>query len=203
MNTPRIIALLAEKGGAGKSTIATNLAWVLDEENSTLLVDADPQQTALDWSDLSEDGPPTVKVGEGSVSDIPRIASDYEYVILDGAPRLTDLTKQAARTADLVVVPVHPSAADIWSSEAVVDLCEQFGTEVVFCISRGIVGSTLTDSARKALETFDVQVLEGTRQRVSYVRALNSGSSVLESSDDAAAEEICSLKDELLKYIDR
>lgn len=203
MSSPRTIALLAEKGGAGKSTIATNLAWALDGAHSTLLVDADPQQTALDWSDLSENGPPTVKVGEGSVSDIPRIASDYEYVVLDGAPRLTDLTQQAVRIADLVVIPVHPSAADIWSSEAVVGLCERFGTRVAFCISRGIVGSTLTDSARDALETFDVPVFEGTRQRVSYVRALNSGSSVLESDDDAAAEEIRSLKSEALKYIDR
>ncbi|MCS3827417.1 chromosome partitioning protein [Salinibacter ruber] len=203
MKRPYVIAILAEKGGAGKSTIATNLAWALSEEQSTLLVDADPQQTALDWSDLSEEGPPTVKIGEGSVSDIPRIASDYEYVVLDGAPRLTDLTQQAARTANLVIVPVHPSAADIWSSEAIVDLCERYGTRVVFCISRGIVGSTLTDSAREALETFDVPVLEGTRQRVSYVRSLNSGSSVLESGDDAAAEEIRSLKDEVLKYIDR
>jgi chromosome partitioning protein len=203
MDKPCIIALLAEKGGAGKSTIATNLAWALGKNHNTLLVDADPQQTALDWSDLSEKGPPTVKVGEGSVSDIPRIASDYEYVVLDGAPRLTDLTQQAARTANLVIVPVHPSAADIWSSEAIVDLCERFGTQVAFCISRGIVGSTLTDSAREALETFDVPVLEGTRQRVSYVRSLNSGSSVLESGDDAAAEEIRSLKDEALKYIDR
>jgi chromosome partitioning protein len=202
MDKPCMIALLAEKGGAGKSTIATNLAWALGKDHNTLLVDADPQQTALDWSDLSEEGPPTVKVGEGSVSDIPRIASDYEYVVMDGAPRLTDLTQQAARTADLVIVPVHPSAADIWSSEAIVDLCERFGTQVAFCISRGIVGSTLTDSAREALETFDVPVLEGTRQRVSYVRSLNSGSSVLESGDDAAAEEIRSLKDEALKYID-
>lgn len=203
MSKSSIIALLAEKGGAGKSTIATNLAWALHEEYSTLLVDADPQQTALDWSDLGEEGPPTVKVGEGSVSDIPRIASDYEYVVLDGAPRLTDLTQQAARTADLVIVPVHPSAADIWSSEAIVDLCERFGTRVVFCISRGIVGSTLTDSAREALKTFDVPVLEGTRQRVSYVRALNSGSSVLESGDETAADEIRSLKDEALKHLDR
>ena len=135
--------------------------------------------------------------------DIPRIASDYEYVVLDGAPRLTDLTKQAARTADLVVIPVHPSAADIWSSEAVVELCERFGTDVVFCISRGIVGSTLTDSAREALETFDVPVLKGTRQRVSYVRALNTGSSVLESGDEAAADEVRQLASSIHRQIDR
>ncbi len=200
---PHVIALLAEKGGSGKSTIATNLAWALHEDHRTLLVDADPQQTALDWSSISDDGPPTVKVGDGAVSDIPRIASDYDYVVVDGAPRLTDLTKQAARTADLVVIPVHPSAADIWSSEAIIDVCEQFGTDAAFCISRGIVGSTLTDSAREALETFDIPVLEGTRQRVSYVRALNTGSSVLESSDEAAAAEIRQLTNDLLIKIDR
>ena len=62
---PHVIALLAEKGGSGKSTIATNLAWALHEDHRTLLVDADPQQTALDWSSISEEGPPTVKVGNG------------------------------------------------------------------------------------------------------------------------------------------
>jgi chromosome partitioning protein len=199
---PKTIAFLAEKGGSGKSTIATNVGWALHDEARTLIVDADPQQTALDWSDLQDKGPPTVKVGEGSVSDIPRIASDYDYVVLDGAPRLTDLTKQAVQTADLVVTPVHPSAADIWSSEAIVDLCERFGTKAVFVISRGIVGSTLTDSAREALETFDIPVLEGTRQRVSYVRALNTGSTVLESGDDAAAEEIRKLTTDLRRQIE-
>jgi chromosome partitioning protein len=199
---PEIIALLSEKGGSGKTTIATNLAAALHEDQDVLLVDADPQQSALDWSNAYEEGPPAVVVGDGSIEDIPRIATDYDVVIIDGAPRLTNLTRQAAGVADLVLVPVHPSAADIWSSEAIVGVCEDLGTRAVMCLSRAIVGSTLTGSARDALQSFGLPVLDGTCQRVSYVRAFNNGRSVLDTSDEKAAAEIRQLKADILTRTD-
>lgn len=198
---PTIIAFVSEKGGSGKTTLSTNVASALHQEHDTLLVDVDPQQSSHGWSKLREDGPPAV-VGEGSIGDVPRLASDYEYVVIDGAPRLTNVTEAAVKVADLVAIPLQPSAVDIWSAEPIVDLCDRFDTKGVMCISRGIVGSTLTESAREALESFGLPVLEGTRQRVSYVRAMNAGTSVLDTTDGKAKEEIRQLTSELTSFVD-
>jgi chromosome partitioning protein len=168
-----------------------------------LLVDADPQQSAHGWSQLAGEGPTTVVVGEGSIGDIPVLASEYEYVVIDGAPRLEGVTEEAIKVADVVAIPVQSSAMDIWSAEPIVDLCEQFGTKAALALSRGIVGSTLTGSAREALESFGIPVLEGTRQRVSYVRAFNAGASVIDHGDEKAAEEIQALTRDLVSQIDR
>lgn len=200
---PRIIAFVSEKGGSGKTTLSTNVASALHQEHNTLLVDADPQQSAHGWSQLTGEGPTVVVVGEGSIGDIPVLASEYEYVVIDGAPRLEGVTEEAIKVADVVAIPVQSSAMDIWSAEPIVDLCEQFGTKAALALSRGIVGSTLTGSAREALESFGIPVLEGTRQRVSYVRAFNAGASVIDHGDEKAAEEIQALTRDLVSQIDR
>lgn len=200
---PTVIAFVSEKGGSGKTTLSTNVASTLHREHDTLLVDADPQQSAHGWSQLNEEGPTVVVVGEGSIGDIPVLASEYEYVVVDGAPRLEGVTEEAIKVADIVAIPVQSSAMDIWSAEPIVDLCEQFGTRAVLALSRGIVGSTLTGSAREALESFGIPVLEGTRQRVSYVRAFNEGASVIDHGDEKAEEEIRALTNNLVSQIDR
>lgn len=201
---PSIIAFISEKGGSGKTTLSTNVASALHQDgHDTLLVDADPQQSAHGWSQLHEEGPAVVVVGKGSISDIPVLASEYQSVVVDGAPRLEGITEEAVKVADVVAIPVQSSAMDIWSAEPVVELCERLGTAAVLCLSRGIVGSTLTQSAREALESFEVPILDGTRQRVSYVRAFNAGTSVIEYGDDKAAEEIRTLTRDIVSQIDR
>lgn len=199
----KTVAVLSEKGGCGKTTIATNIAsaWHRDGYR-VLLVDADPQQTALDWSDLKEDGVPTVQVGKGSLeSTIPQVASDFDIVVIDGAPRMGSLAASATRTADLVVIPVQPSAADIWSAETIVEVCETYATPAVIVVSRQIVGTNLADAAQEALESFELPVLDArTSQRVAYTRAIGQGVSALDTGPKAAAE-VEALADEILTHL--
>ena len=96
---PTIIAVLSEKGGSGKTTISVNLASTLD---NALLVDSDPQKSALGWSNPREGGPTVVQVGKTSIRDMRRLASDYDYVVIDGAPRLTEVMEEAIQVSDLV-----------------------------------------------------------------------------------------------------
>jgi len=86
-----IIAVINQKGGAGKTTIALNLAAALAAEGKrVLLVDADPQQTAQDWAAVRLSPPPFQVVGLVKPvlhRDLPQMAGDYDHVVIDGAPR--------------------------------------------------------------------------------------------------------------------
>jgi len=198
------IAICNEKGGAGKTTFATNLATAWHQQGrDVLLVDADPQQTALDWSDATDGGVLTVQVGTSNLEDtIPRLASSYDLVVIDCAPRMGSLTATVVRTSDLVVIPIQPSAADIWSAETVVGVCESYNTPAVLAVSRQITGTNLAKDVQAALESFGLPVLEArTAQRVAYAEAIGQGKSVLDLSDKKARDEITSLAKEIITYL--
>jgi chromosome partitioning protein len=204
----KTVAVLNEKGGSGKTTIATNLAsaWHADGRK-VLLLDADPQLTALDWSDTEDtDGVPVVHLGDSSLEDdLPRVGESFELVVIDGAPRMGSLTASAVRISDLVVIPVQPTAADIWSAETVVDVCKTYSTPAVIALSRAVVGTKEADEATEALRSFGLPVLDArTSQRIAYSRALGQGKSVLDlPSAEKAAAEIRSLSDEALSHLSK
>src|SRR5579863_6210452 len=114
-----IIAVVNQKGGAGKTTIALNLAAALAAEGKrVLLVDADPQQTAQDWAAVRSSPPPFQVVGLAKPvlhRDLPQMAADYDHVVIDGAPRNYEVARSAIAAADVVLIPVQPSGADFWA----------------------------------------------------------------------------------------
>jgi chromosome partitioning protein len=124
-----IVAVINQKGGAGKTTIALNLAAVLASEGRrVLLIDADPQQTAQDWAAVRERPPPFQVVGLSKPvlhRDLPPLAADYDHVVIDGAPRNYEVARSAIAAADLVLIPVQPSGADFWASRETVGLVKE------------------------------------------------------------------------------
>ncbi len=189
-----VLSILSEKGGSGKTTLATNLATAFHLSGTeTLLVDADPQGTARDWGAASDaDTPVVVGVDRPSLEeDVPRLGERFELVIVDGAPRMQERAVSAVKASDLVLVPVRPSAADIWSAETILEACNAYATEARFVVSSQVVGTALADSIQGALESFDIDVMDArTSQRVAFTEALGAGESVLqyEPSGKAAGE---------------
>jgi chromosome partitioning protein len=107
-----IIGVLNQKGGVGKTTVAVNVAAVLAKHSRVLVVDADPQGSALAWSAAREAPPifPVVGLAKPTLHrDLPELSKDYSRVVIDGAPRVTDLTRSAIMASDLIVIPVQPS----------------------------------------------------------------------------------------------
>ena len=90
-----------------------------------LLIDADPQQTAQDWASVRPTPPPFQVVGLAKPvlhRDLPRMAGDYDHIVIDGAPRNYEVARSAIAAADLVLIPVQPSGADFWASRETVGL---------------------------------------------------------------------------------
>lgn len=112
------VAVVNTKGGVGKTTTAIYLAAGFAAQGRTLLVDADPQQSAITWSEVDEDTPPwPFSVVGRATTDVhkalPGLAFGYEHVIVDTPPGNVPIIKSAVLAADLVVVPVAPTGLDV------------------------------------------------------------------------------------------
>jgi len=120
-----IVALVNQKGGAGKTTVAVNLAaeW-LRAGRRVLLVDADPQGTARTWravaGELGEPAPDVVTMGAElwEPERLPRLARSYERVVIDCPPRMNEVQRAALAVADVAVVPSGPGQATLGRSRS-------------------------------------------------------------------------------------
>lgn len=195
----KVIAVLNQKGGSGKTTIATHLARALQLDGAdVLLVDSDPQGSARDWAAVREDQPLTV-VG----IDRPTIDRDLknvarkDFVVIDGAPQAADLAVSAIKAADFVLIPVQPSPYDIWATSDLVELVKQRievtdgHLQAAFVVSRAIKGTRIGAEVTEALAGYGLPVLDARiTQRVIYPGTAAAGTTVMdtEPAGDAAAE---------------
>lgn len=203
----QVIAVLNQKGGSGKTTIATHLARALQLDGAdVLLVDSDPQGSARDWAAVREDQPLTV-VG----IDRPTIDRDLknvarkDFVVIDGAPQAADLAVSAIKAAHFVLIPVQPSPYDIWATADLVELVKQRievtdgKLQAAFVVSRAIKGTRIGAEVTEALNGYGLPVLESRiTQRVSYPGTAAAGSTVMDAEPDGdAAAEVRALANEI------
>jgi len=194
-----VIAVLNQKGGSGKTTIATHLARALQIDGAdVLLVDSDPQGSARDWAAVREDQPLTVVgIDRPTIErDIKNIARK-DFVVIDGAPQAADLAVSAIKAASFVLIPVQPSPYDIWATADLVELVKQRievtdgKLQAAFVVSRAIKGTRIGSEVADALAGYDLPILESRiTQRVSYPSTAAAGTTVMdtEPAGDAAAE---------------
>ena len=196
----KVIAVLNQKGGSGKTTIATHLARALQlQGSSVLLVDSDKQGSARDWSAVDESNPVTV-IGLDRPTldrDLKNI-SDKDFVVIDGSPQATDLAVSAIKAADFVLIPVQPSPYDIWATSDLVDLVKQRiemtdnKLKSAFVVSRAIKNTRISGEVSEVLTEYGLPVLDAKIvQRIAYPNSAAIGKTVFETeskSSDAVAE---------------
>lgn len=206
-----IVAILNQKGGAGKTTLATNLTRALQQQGKkVLLVDSDPQGSARDWH-AAGNGEliPVVGLDRPTLNkDIAAVASGYDWILIDGAPQLINMSVAAIKCADVILIPVQPSPYDVWASADLVDVIKERqkitdgNPKAAFVISRQIKKTLLSTEVREALSGYDLPIFQyGTFQRIIYAKAAASGNTVLDVEPDSeAAKEIKLIADELERF---
>ena len=204
-----ILAFLNQKGGVGKTTLAVHVAAALARNGArVLLIDADPQGSALDWATCRTADPlfPVIGFPKPKLhKEIPAHIRHYEYILIDGPPRVNELARSAILAADLVVIPVQPSPYDVWAAKDIVDLIDEATTyretiKSVFVINRRIVNTAIGRDVAEALAGYDIPVpATHIGQRVAFAESAASGNTVIEDDPTSlASKEILALAEELL-----
>ncbi|MGF1627270.1 MAG: ParA family partition ATPase [Alphaproteobacteria bacterium] len=206
-----IVALVNQKGGVGKTTLALHLAgqWAR-QGRRVVVIDADPQGSALDWSEQrGRQGRPRLFGVIGLARDTlhreaQEIARGADDVLIDGPPRIAGLLRSALLAADLALVTVQPSPFDGWASGEMLRLVDEarvFHPALVarFVLNRCGVGTVIARDTATALADHDPPVLRSRiGQRVAFAAAARGGWLVNEvPRGSKAAREVAALADEV------
>ncbi len=204
-----ILSVINQKGGVGKTTLAISLAAAFAiRKLRVLLVDADPQGSALDWVAVRGENAPFAAVGIPKPIlhlELHKLAKDYDLMVIDGPPRIYEVARSAVMASDAVLIPVLPSQFDVWAAEETVKLLEQCATykqslKAAFVINRKIANTAIGRDVTKALKQYPLPVLTASVcQRVAFAESAR-GRTVLEiDPDSSASKEIQALAKEVQK----
>lgn len=196
-----VIAVINQKGGAGKTTLSMNLAAGLVRRDKTLVLDVDPQGSALQWnSQGSEAFPAPVKkiIGKWDAQSLHQNYKAYRHLVLDCPPSLdSHASLQALRACDVALIPVLPSPIDLWASLRLPQEIEEARKtnkrlKAYLVLNQLEPKSALSAAMHEALAEFGIPVLQATiRRRAVYRSAALEGVSVYQLGSrgaDAAAE---------------
>ena len=209
-----VISFLNQKGGVGKTTLALHVAAALARSSRVLVVDADPQGSALDWAAARSKDPvafPVIGLPKSNLhKQIPSIGRDYQWVIVDGPPRVNEIAKAAIAASDLVIIPVLPSPFDVWAAEEILTLIAECAViaprlQARFAVNRLFPGTTLAREVTDALAALPDKVPVFTtaiRNRTEYAKALRAGGTALETQRNGpAAHDVLALVDEFMTLL--
>jgi chromosome partitioning protein len=141
--------------------------------------------------------------------DTKEIDHAFDFIVIDGAAKLQEMIVSAVKAADVVLIPVQPSAADIWAVSEMVEVIKtrqeitDGRPKACFVINRAIVGTNVAGEVDEAVNAYRIPILDArTHQRIAFVEALAEGSTVVHNAKGSkAADEIITIKNELLEFI--
>ncbi|WP_312283711.1 AAA family ATPase [Candidatus Igneacidithiobacillus taiwanensis] len=202
----RKIAVLSQKGGAGKTTLAIHLAVAASGSGErVVLIDTDPQQSASVWG-RSRSKPDPV-VATVAAPDLGRVfeaakSEGMTLALIDTAPHAAPSASQIAGSADLALLPVRPSVLDVAAAAAMVRIIQAAKVPASFVLSACPPRAYEIQEAREALAVYGfpvapVEIIE----RRSYARAIAAGAGVTEYEDPRAAAETQDLWSWLIKEV--
>lgn len=196
----RVLALLAQKGGAGKTTIALHLAVIAQQAGlRTLLVDCDPQRSAGGWwRARAADTPELVETSPDKLRAVVKAASadGVDLIVVDTRPSVERDTAEVARIADFSLIPTRPSILDLRAIGATVDVVRALKCRAAIILNacpagRGVGEASVTIEARRGLGVYGLPLApQAVTSRAALAHALIDGRAVteFEPGGKAAAE---------------
>ena len=190
----KTIAIISQKGGAGKTTLALHLATASAlAGRNTAIIDLDPQASAANWSDRREAELPVVLSAHASrlsqeMKRVQKMGGDI--LVIDTAPHSDSAALEAAKAADLVLVPCRPAILDIEAIANTLDLVKTTKTPIVVVMNAVAPQGNEAAEAAEAIAELDVTVCPvQLRQRVAFSRALITGQVAQEFEPDGKAAQ--------------
>lgn len=191
-----IIAMLAQKGGVGKTTLAVHLSVLAGD---AVILDLDRQRSATDWWRARDAAAPIVVPIEAQ--DLARAIkrAGERHVIIDTAPAIDGVARAAARAADIVLIPTRPAILDLRAIRHTVGIVRDIGAQERTAIvinaappRRGTAEAGIVADTRRALTAYRLPVCPHTiGHRVALAHALVAGRAVTEFAPESeAADEI-------------
>lgn len=192
----KTLAIISQKGGSGKTTIAVHMAVCAIRQNlHTAIIDIDPQGSAYDWY-LSREEENELNAVQASAGQLAALlkqakAGGADFVIVDTAPHSDSAAAMTAQLSDFVLIPCRPARFDLKAISSTAEIIKLAKTPAAVIINAAPRGK-LAEEAREALQQQGMTVLDPVLQnRVAYSHAVVDGHSVHEYEPEGkAAEEI-------------
>lgn len=208
---PFIVSILSFKGGVGKTTLAINIATKLHlDKNKVLLIDLDPQASAKDWNAAGTSEITVIGMDKFTSleKDLKKISKDFEWVIMDGVPQLTDIGIAAIKCSDLIIIPITHSQFPFWQTDNLVTFIKgrrditDGKPAAYFCATQIMPNTLAAKELPEALEQFGLPVMKGfTGQRIAYQKGISEGKTVFDTDDFKAIEEITNITNEIKEIL--
>jgi chromosome partitioning protein len=189
----KTISFISQKGGVGKTTLAIHLAVAFAADGlNVAILDLDPQASAAEWKDFREEEMPGVIAIPSS--RLPKVLKELEgrgadVVILDTAPHSEGTALDAARAADLILVPCQPSIMDLRAMRKTTDLLKHI-KKPTYAVLNGVSvqGSAALGTEKAIAAEFKIDICPiRMGDRVAYSRCLISGHSAQEYEPEGKA----------------
>jgi chromosome partitioning protein len=175
-----------------------------------VFIDADPQGSAVQWHAIEGNKSFEILHHPSPVhaTDIRQLSMNYNYVIIDAPPAIGDISKAILAVTDLAIIPLSPSALDVWSCWGTLKMIDEIrplnsDIEVKLLINRKIPGTKIGRDSREAMKQFQMDVFNTELcQRVAFIDAMTSGVSVMQYAPHSkAAGEIERLCEEIIPQV--